>query len=843
MHTRRDFIIRASQLAGTAAAFGACSPSIERALAVEPAAGSSYLDAEHVVILMQENRSFDHAFGTLRGVRGFNDPRAIRLPDGNPVWVQANAAGEHYAPFRLDIKNSKSTWMGDLPHDRTDQVDARNNGRYDRWLQAKRSHRPEYANMPLTLGYHTRADIPFYYALADAFTICDQHFCSSLTPTTPNRLYLWTGTIRERQSADSPANLRNEEVDYGRWASWTTFPERLEDHGVSWKIYQNELTLESGFSESEYAWLANFGDNPLEWFSQFQVRLAATHRSYRQKKLGELPTEIEALKKQLASHKGTAEEKTKLEKKTADLSDTLKRYRAESAEWTQERFDRLSPRERSLHMRAFCANTSDPFYRQLSEITYPDAGGERRVQVPKGDVFRQFRNDVTDGKLPTVSWLVAPEAFSDHPSSAWYGAWYISEAMDILTHNPEVWKKTVFILTYDENDGYFDHVPPFVAPHPRRPETGRVTKGIDAAVEYVELEQDKKRVPADQARESSIGLGYRVPMIIASPWTRGGCVCSQVFDHTSVLQFLEKFVSHKTGKIIEESNISRWRRAVCGDLTSAFQSTAEMDTGGLRFLPRDSFVEEINRAQFKDLPAGYRVLSAAEIEQIRRNPRDSSTMPCQEPGVRRSSPLPYELAVDGGLSADRARFAIHFAAGKKRFGDRSAGAPFTVYARTSKDDLQVRNYAVEAGESLADSWSLSDFQGGDYHLAVYGPNGFFREFVGNSREPHLDVYSDKSKADRSATTPPSVFEISVTNLDRKNRFTVEVIDNAYKTMTLTQTLAPGEMTTFAFDTQTSSGWYDLTVRTTSVAGCHKRYAGRIETGDWSISDPVMGRIL
>jgi phospholipase C len=228
MQTRREFIEHVL-LAGATGVLGALSASVERALAVEPAAGSTYLDAEHIVILMQENRSFDHAFGTLQGVRGFNDPRAMTLADGNPVWIQPNAKGERYVPFRLDIKNSKSTWTGALPHDRVDQVDARNHGRHDRWLTAKRSGYREYADMPLTLGYYTRADLPFYYALADAFTICDQHFCSSLTPTTPNRLYLWSGTIRERQAADAPANVRNQDVDYGQWASWTTFPERLED--------------------------------------------------------------------------------------------------------------------------------------------------------------------------------------------------------------------------------------------------------------------------------------------------------------------------------------------------------------------------------------------------------------------------------------------------------------------------------------------------------------------------------------------------------------------------------------------------------------------------------------
>jgi phospholipase C len=179
METRREFIKKAALLSGAAGLSGSFAASIKRALAIEPNENTTFLDAEHVVILMQENRSFDHAYGTLRGVRGFNDPRAVTLPNGNPVWVQTNDAGESYVPFRLDIKNTNSTWTGCLPHGWTDQVDARNNGRYDRWLQAKRSGEEAYADMPLTLGYYTREDIPFYYELADAFTICDQNFCST----------------------------------------------------------------------------------------------------------------------------------------------------------------------------------------------------------------------------------------------------------------------------------------------------------------------------------------------------------------------------------------------------------------------------------------------------------------------------------------------------------------------------------------------------------------------------------------------------------------------------------------------------------------------------------------
>ena len=238
--------------------------SIQRAFAIDPQKGSTYLDAEHIVILMQENRSFDHCFGALRGVRGFNDPRAISLPNQNPVWFQTNEKGETFAPFRLNIKDTNATWMGSLPHGWTDQVDARNGGRYDQWLVAKKSGRNQYSEMPLALGYYNREDIPFYYSLADAFTVCDQNFCSSLTGTTPNRLYLWTGTARDEAHANIQARIRNEETDYDALAHWKTFPERLEENNISWKIYQNEISVGVGFSGEEDDWLANFTDNPIE---------------------------------------------------------------------------------------------------------------------------------------------------------------------------------------------------------------------------------------------------------------------------------------------------------------------------------------------------------------------------------------------------------------------------------------------------------------------------------------------------------------------------------------------------------------------------------------------------
>jgi phospholipase C len=254
------------------------------------------MDAEHVVILMQENRSFDHVYGRLRGVRGFNDPRAVTLPDGKPVWLQSNAAGETYAPFHLDLKKSKVTWLGSLPHSWRDQTDARSHGNHDGWLDAKPSGHKECAGMPLTLGYYDRQDIPFYYALADAFTVCDQHFCSSLTATTPNRLHLWTGTIREQQVASAMPCVRNADVNYDSTVRWKTFPERLEDAGVSWKIYQNEISLNTGFTKEEDAWLANFTDNPIEWFEQYNAGFSETYRRHLERRAATLPAEIDRLR-------------------------------------------------------------------------------------------------------------------------------------------------------------------------------------------------------------------------------------------------------------------------------------------------------------------------------------------------------------------------------------------------------------------------------------------------------------------------------------------------------------------------------------------------------------------
>jgi phospholipase C len=818
METRREFIKKAAMLSGAAGMFTALPPAIQRALAINPPVGTTWRDAEHVVILMQENRSFDHCYGSLRGVRGFRDPRAITLPNQNPVWLQTNAAGQTYFPFRLNIKDTQATWMGSLPHSWANQVDARNEGHYDQWLQAKPSGREGYQDMPLTLGYYTREDIPFYYALADAFTVCDQNFSSSLTGTTPNRLYLWTGTIREKQQASSPAMVRNEDLDYdtARLAHWTTFPERLEEHNISWKIYQNELSVGVGFEGEEDAWLANFTDNPLEWFNQYNVKFSEAHRRH-------LTKRIEVLRKELLDKAALkSPERTAKEKEWKQAEDDLRQYTAEA-------YAALTQRARNLHEKAFTTNRIDPDYHSLTSLSYTEGDATRQVKVPKGDILAQFRADVTAGTLPAVSWVVAPENFSDHPGAPWYGAWYLSEVMDILTSKPEVWKKTIFILCYDENDGYFDHVPPFVPPHPYRPDSGKVSAGIDAEVEFVTRAQDRLRKPGPEARESSIGLGYRVPLVIASPWSRGGAVCSQVFDHTSVLQFLEKFLSHKTGKPVVEPNISTWRRAVCGDLTSTFTPYDGEKVALPSFLEHDAVIASIHGARFKQVPSGYRALSGDEVAALRRAPRTASALFPQEPGTRTARAIPYELYADGALVAGKKSFLLTLAAHTNRFRQAAAGAPFHVYAQGLVHTTPPRAYAVKAGDRLQDSWALSEFTGGHYSLQVYGPNGFYRAFAGDAQDPVLVT----ALAEEDGNV-----RLILKNTGM-NTLVAHVVDNAYHAPEVVKTVEAGKEVSCQLALARSSGWYDITLTAEGYTAFRKQYAGHVETGRESLSDPQM----
>jgi phospholipase C len=355
-------------------------------------AGGSLSDVEHVVIFFQENRSFDHYFGTRKGVRGFGEPQVGNM-----------------APYWMDTATTSGACGPDPDHGWA--------GQHLAWAEGTNAGFGDRMG-PSALGYFRRADVPYYWALADEFTLCDQYFCSVIGPTTPNRLYSMSASIDPEGAGGGPV-IENLTGPF----TWTTYPERLQQAGISWRVYH----------EAD-----DFDDNPLKFFAQFQ-NLA----------------------------------------------------------------------------------TTDPLYDAAIVNRSADA----------------FMKDAAAGNLPQVSWIVAPTAKSEHPSfPPAVGEDLTATILAALMANAELWKKTVFILSYDENGGFYDHVPPPVAP-----------KGT--AGEYV--------------GDEPIGLGFRVPTTVISPWSRGGAVCSEVFDHTSTLLFLEQRFG------VEVPNISEWRRSTCGDLTAA----------------------------------------------------------------------------------------------------------------------------------------------------------------------------------------------------------------------------------------------------------------------------------
>ena len=417
-------------------------PVIERAHAVDPAGTGSLSDIEHFVFLMQENRSFDHYFGTLSGVRGFDDASESFKQYGYQPGVGPSATG-YVNPFRLDTARGttlQGVAINDPTHNWGPQHRSWNGGRMDRWVaEHLRQDGPE--NGPVVMGYYTRADIPVHYALADAFTICDHYFCSVMGPTDPNRLFWISGTNDPDGQFGGPLLYTPTTKPGPPQYTWTTYPELLEQAGVSWKVYQDES--------------------------------------------------IEILSEKY-------------------LSGMLERFKA------------------------FAGDDSNPLHAKGVSTTYP----------------HDFRHDVEHNTLPSVSWVVPSLLTCEHPAlPAAFGAMGIIHVLDILTSNPAVWEKTALIVSYDENGGLFDHVPPPVAPPGTPGEYVTAPLGPVADAEGI---------------AGPLGLGFRVPSMVISPYTRGGLVASEVFDHTSQLRLAERRFG------VPVPNVSAWRRRTVGDLTSAF---------------------------------------------------------------------------------------------------------------------------------------------------------------------------------------------------------------------------------------------------------------------------------
>jgi phospholipase C len=424
-------------------------PVLERAHSFDPAGTGSLDDIEHFVLLMLENRSFDHYFGTMSGVTGFGDtgPDSAAFAQYGYAPGVGVTPGGFLNPFRLDTRHG-ATLDGEAINDPTHTWGAQhgvwNSGRNDRWMPVHLAANG-VANGPVAMGYYERPDIAVHRALADAFTVCDHYFCSVLGPTDPNRLYWVSASIDPDGAAGGPL-LETTSVPPSNVYRWRTYPEQLQAAGVSWKLYQDR-----------------------------------------------------------------------------DLEVLAKRFLTGMLD-------------------AFTAFHADPeLARRGLDPNYPD----------------DFKRDVAAGALPAVSWVIPSLLRCEHPAlPPAFGAAGLIEILDILTSNPAVWEKTALIVSYDENGGFFDHVTP---PTPPPGEPG----------EFV-------TVPLAPVAESSgipgpIGLGFRVPCLVISPYTRGGLVANEVFDHTSQLRLLERRFG------VEVPNVTSWRRRVAGDLTSAFDFAGRPD--------------------------------------------------------------------------------------------------------------------------------------------------------------------------------------------------------------------------------------------------------------------------
>lgn len=298
------------------------------------------------------------------------------------------------------------------------------------------------------------------------------------------------------------------------------------------------------------------------------------------------------------------------------------------------------------------------------------------------------------------------------------------------------------------------------------------------------------------------GLGPRVPMFVVSPWSKGGFVCSQVFDHTSVLQFIEKRFG------VMETNISPWRRAICGDLTSALDFSKSDAT--LPTLP--STQAYVAQADLQCSRASSQTAPASTAQQV---------VTAQEPGTRPARALPYELHVTGQLQAQG--YALTFA------NTGTQGAHFWVY--TGDPTAMPRRYTVEAGKQLTDTWALD--ANGNYLVSVWGPNGYFRRFAGSAAadagaKPEITPCYDTANGD---------VYVTIANAGT-GTLTVTATDVAYGGAPRTLTVPAGQRVEAHWDLSCSSHWYDLQFAVAGNAGWTRRIAGHVETGKASITDPA-----
>jgi phospholipase C len=694
---RRQFLKMTAGAAGGLTAMSMLPPAIRQALATPAARVSGTVtDVKHVVIFMQENRSFDHYYGSLKGVRGFNDPVPPPLPSStlptsipatSNVWRQPCASSVnsdgYLLPFRLNTATTSATCIDASDFGFTTDTAINNTGKFNAWNTAR--------SPGLGMGYYNSSDLPFYYALAGSFTICDQYFCSTLTDTNPNRLFLFTGTnsgAAASPATSDPIQLDDSQPDDG--LSWTTYAELLQNNGVTWKVYQ----------ESD-----NFDDNALEWFKNFMN-----------------------------------------------------------------------------------AKSGSALY---------DNG-----VATVSNLVTAFQSDVTNNTLATVSWIVGPSTLSEHPDyQPPAGENLSAQLIAALASNPSVYANTVFILNYDENGGFFDHIPPPCPPTANNNDSGTVMPGYSTVSTTGELTTVNES--GDTINASPIGLGYRVPMIIISPWTTGGFVCSQVLDHTSVIQFLEQV----TG--VTCPNISAWRRAVCGNLTSAFDFSGS--NTAWPSLPSTSSYTSQSNTECSTLPAPT-------------IPSGSQTMPAGASGTSPACALPYILDAQGSLNISAGQFDINF------INNGTVGVVFQVYSYNRSAYPGPWTYTIGASDSYTADWTIKYFNSSTYAVEVHGPNGFMRYYQGSG-------LSASVMPETAITYNASAGTVELTMSNAGTSSCTMTVTNGYNSSdTRTYTVPAGGNVSDTWNLSSSNNWYDLQATVTGLSWA-RRLCGHMENGSASTTEP------
>jgi phospholipase C len=741
--TRRGFIGGAAVITGAAAVgaeASAAGAQTTRRLLAGQAAGAherfgDIRDIKHVVVVMQENRSFDHYFGSMRGVRGFGDRSTITLPGGNSVFQQPDTptvGAQTQYPWHL---SGTDEWKGAVPP--SPELGAANYGGTDHsWLT---QHGAWYGGVmngwisakggPTTMGFLTRDDLPFHYALADAYTVGDDYHCSVISATGPNRLYLMSGTINADQKFPgydgTPPHVAYDgggDLQY-HFLTWQCYVEALQDAGVSWRTYHCA---------------DDYGDNATRYFAVFA--------------------------------------------------------KMDPAQIDPETGGPGVP------------DPSNPLYANGVANVTTDTG----VETQNADnIAAAIKADVLSGNLPQVSYVVNNQFFSEHPVTApGNGAYFLNAVLQALNADPEVFNSTLVIVNYDENDGQFDHVPP---PVPAPGEADEFISGTD-------LTEYGLTAPAP------VGLGFRVPLVLVSPWTRGGWVTSETADHTSVIQFLEKWTT-ALGKPALCPNISAWRRKVCGDLTGAFDFNSPVYG-----LP--------------DLPATGPLVPETEYVPL----PDDNVPPSQEPGAKPARPLPvqpnanltaFTTAADGTVTASLAfsnngphvRKASHFAvynnlAGVPSLAQYPAGFPGQYTVEPSRSAWDQTPGTAEVGAASGDT---------SYDITVTGPNRFLRRFTGDTAAAGAAL-SVRAGYFRDGFGPqPQLLLTLVNDSEREVAFTVT--PNAYtKDRPRVYRVPPRRTAVHVADPLlTSGGWYDLTVTASSDASWSQRFVGHLENGEPSVT--------